>query len=103
MRSVDNVPMARLFIVTPAGAGLRNGNRHTALRWATLLRAGGHKVRVAVHWESEPCDALGAPPARRSPPSPARYRKHRAPPPLVVTLTGTDLYRDLPDSAEARE
>ena len=103
MRSVDNVPMARLFIVTPAGAGLRNGNRHTALRWATLLRAGGHKVRVAVHWASEPCDALVALHARRSYDSIARYRKERGAAPLVVTLTGTDLYRDLPDSAEARE
>jgi putative glycosyltransferase (TIGR04348 family) len=95
--------MARLFIVTPAGAGLRNGNRHTALRWATLLRASGHKVRVAVHWDGEPCDALIALHARRSHDSIASYRKERGAAPLVVTLTGTDLYRDLPDSPEARE
>jgi putative glycosyltransferase (TIGR04348 family) len=95
--------MARLFIVTPAGAGLRNGNRHTALRWATLLRAGGHKVRVAVQWQGDPCDALIALHARRSHDSIARYRQERGAAPLIVTLTGTDLYRDLPDSAEARE
>jgi putative glycosyltransferase (TIGR04348 family) len=95
--------MARLFIVTPAGAGLRNGNRHTALRWATLLRASGHKLRVAVHWEGEPCDALVALHARRSHDSIARYRQQKPTGPLVVTLTGTDLYRDLPDSPEARE
>src|SRR5438094_1754020 len=92
--------MARLFIVTPAGAGLRNGNRHTALRWATLLRASGHRVRVDVAWAGEPCDALIALHARRSHESIARYGNAR---PLVVTLTGTDLYRDLPASAEARE
>src|SRR5256885_9922807 len=57
--------MARLFIVTPAGAGLRNGNRHTALRWATLLRASGHRVRVEVAWNGEACDALIALHARR--------------------------------------
>ena len=95
--------MARLFIVTPAGAGLRNGNRHTALRWATLLRAAGHRVRVAVEWAGEACDALIALHARRSHGSIVRYRREQGGAPLVVTLTGTDLYRDLPDSAEARE
>src|SRR5256885_8627214 len=94
--------MARLFIVTPAGAGLRNGNRHTALRWATLLRASGHRVQVAVEWQGEPCDALIALHAKRSHASLARYREAHPNGPLVVTLTGTDLYRDLPDSAEAR-
>jgi putative glycosyltransferase (TIGR04348 family) len=92
--------MARLFIVTPAGAGLRNGNRHTALRWATLLRASGHRVRVEVAWNGEACDALIALHARRSADSIARYAGTQKP--LIVTLTGTDLYRDLPDSAEAR-
>src|SRR3954452_13422267 len=72
-RSEDNVSMARLFIVTPAGAGLRNGNRHTALRWATLLRASGYRVRVEVAWKGEACDALIALHARRSADSIARY------------------------------
>ncbi len=92
--------MARLFIVTPAGPGTRNGNRHTALRWATLLRAGGHRVRVALAWQGERCDALIALHARRSHESILRFSETRKP--LVVTLTGTDLYRDLPASAEAR-
>ncbi len=92
--------MARLFIVTPAGPGTRNGNRHTALRWATLLRARGHRVRVALAWDGERCDALIALHARRSHESIVRFSESGKP--LVVTLTGTDLYRDLPDSAEAR-
>jgi putative glycosyltransferase (TIGR04348 family) len=94
--------MARLFIVTPAGAGLRNGNRHTALRWATLLRAGGHRVNVAVEWRGGTCDALIALHAKRSHASLVRYREKHPGAPLVVTLTGTDLYRDLPTSSEAR-
>jgi len=92
--------MARLFIVTPAGPGTRNGNRHTALRWAGLLRASGHRVRVALAWNGEPCDALIALHARRSADSIARFAATGKP--LVVVLTGTDLYRDLPESAEAR-
>jgi putative glycosyltransferase (TIGR04348 family) len=92
--------MARLFIVTPAGKGLRNGNRHTALRWATLLRKSGHRVRIDVAWNGEPCDALIGLHARRSHESIARFAATHKP--LIVTLTGTDLYRDLPGSAEAR-
>jgi putative glycosyltransferase (TIGR04348 family) len=94
--------MARLFIVTPAGAGMRNGNRHTALRWATLLRQKGHRVRVALEWQGERCDALIALHARRSHASIARCRSAQRP--LIVVLTGTDLYKDLPaGSAQARE
>ncbi len=64
------------------------------------MRAGGHRVRVDVAWNGEPCDALIALHARRSHDSIARYASTKKP--LVVTLTGTDLYRDLPASTEAR-
>jgi len=94
--------MARVFVVTPAGPGTRNGNRHTALRWATLLRASGHRVRVALAWDGERCDALIALHARRSHDSVLKYRQSSPSAPLVVTLTGTDLYRDLPASLEAK-
>ena len=94
--------MARIAIVTPAGAGSRNGNRHTALRWAAMLRSAGHRVSVQLAWEGEACDVLVALHARRSHDSIARYRALRPGGPLVVALTGTDLYRDLPASAEAR-
>ncbi len=94
--------MARIHIVTPAGPGTRNGNRHTAVRWASMLRSAGHRVAVGVAWEGERCDALIALHARRSHNSILRFREKSAGTPLVVTLTGTDLYRDLPASAEAR-
>ena len=95
--------MARLSIVTPARAGSRNGNRHTAQRWAGFLRALGHRVSVMVQWDGKPCDLLLALHAHRSHASVAAYRKKYPDMPLVVTLTGTDLYRDLPASREARE
>lgn len=57
-------------------------------------------MRVALAWNGEPCDALIALHARRSADSIARFAATGKP--LVVVLTGTDLYRDLPDSAEAR-
>ncbi len=94
--------MARIAIVTPAGAGTRNGNRHTALRWAAQLRRAGHRVSVAVQWDGKPCALLLALHARRSYESVARYRRAYPQGPLCVVLTGTDLYRDLPGSREAR-
>jgi putative glycosyltransferase (TIGR04348 family) len=94
--------MARIEIVTPARAGSRTGNRHTAARWAATLRAAGHRVAVRTQWQGECCDLLVALHAKRSYASVARYRAAHPRGPLAVVLTGTDLYRDLPASAEAR-
>ena len=94
--------MARIAIVTPARAGSRSGNRHTAARWARMLRAAGHRVTVLTQWRGERCDLLVALHARRSFASIERYRAAHPAAPLAVVLTGTDLYRDLPASAEAR-
>ena len=58
-------------------------------------------MSIDVEWKGEACDALIGLHARRSHESIARF--YASGKPLVVTLTGTDLYRDLPDSAEARE
>lgn len=91
----------RIALVTPAGPGARNGNRHTALRWAAFVRAAGHRVSVAVEWSGDARDeAMLALHARRSHPSIARFPAARR---LVVALTGTDVYRDIHRSAEARE
>lgn len=95
--------MAHIAIVTPAGAGARNGNRHTAQRWAGFLRGAGHRVSVMTQWNGRPCDLLLALHARRSHASVVAFRNKYPDNPLVVTLTGTDLYRDLPASREARE
>lgn len=95
--------MARISIVTPARPGARNGNRHTAQRWAEFLRRSGHRVSVMVQWDGKPCDLLLALHARRSHPSVAAYRKRFPAGPLVVALTGTDLYRDLPRSRAAHD
>jgi putative glycosyltransferase (TIGR04348 family) len=95
--------MARISIVTPARAGARNGNRHTARRWAGFLRALGHRVSIGVQWDGAPCDLLLALHADRSHASVAEFRRRHPHKPLVVALTGTDLYRDLPDSRDARQ
>ena len=91
----------RIALVTPAGPGTRNGNRHTALRWATFLRAAGHRVQVSTQWDAgAPTDAMLALHARRSSASIKAFPRDK---PLVVALTGTDVYRDIHESPEARE
>jgi putative glycosyltransferase (TIGR04348 family) len=94
--------MARIVIVTPARAGTRTGNRHTAQRWAAMLRGAGHRVAVATEWDGRAADLLVALHAKRSHASIVRFSRERPSAPLVVALTGTDLYRDLPVSPEAR-
>jgi len=93
----------RIVIVTPAAAGSRHGNRHTAARWGALLRALGHRVRVEVEWDGAPADLMIALHARRSHDSVVRYALAFPGRPLVLVLTGTDLYRDIRSDADAAE
>ena len=90
----------RIALVTPAGPGTRNGNRHTALRWAAFLRAAGHRVSVEVECSGGAADAMLALHARRSHAAISGFPRDK---PLVVALTGTDVYRDIQRSADARE
>jgi len=90
----------RIALVTPAGPGTRNGNRHTALRWAAFLRAAGHKVSISKEHISPGADLMLALHARRSHASIKAFPREK---PLVVALTGTDVYRDIRESADARE
>ncbi|MHB8667006.1 MAG: selenoneine biosynthesis selenosugar synthase SenB [Burkholderiales bacterium] len=92
----------KITIVTPAPAASRTGNRHTAQRWAAMLRAAGHQVVLATQWESGRPDVLIALHARRSHASIQRFRDAHAEGKLVVVLTGTDLYRDIAYDAEAQ-
>ena len=92
----------KIAIVTPARAASRTGNRHTAQRWAAMLRAAGHKVTLATEWRSGKPDVLFALHARRSHASILRFRETHADGKLVVVLTGTDLYRDINHDQDAQ-
>lgn len=89
-------------IITPAPAGSRSGNRWTALRWARMLRSLGHQVVIEEKYSGRRCDVLVALHARRSYPSVARFRRERPETPLVVALTGTDIYGDIRKNRQAR-
>lgn len=115
----------RIRILAPSPGGGRTGNRVTADRWRDILAELGHDARV----EEVPEEETGAPSSRAAEqePSPAegteagdgtdlvialharrsherlrRFHEEHRDRPLVVALTGTDLYRDLPDDPTAR-
>ncbi len=92
----------KVCLVTPAPPASRSGNRVTALRWARILRDLGRRVTVVQEYRGERCDALVALHAVRSFPSLERYRSAHPDGPLVVTLTGTDVYGSLRTDAKAR-
>jgi putative glycosyltransferase (TIGR04348 family) len=74
----------------------------TAERWARLLRELGHRATVEPAYAGGPCDLLVALHARRSARSVARSRRVAPDRPVVLALTGTDLYADLRRSRSAR-
>ncbi len=92
----------KIALITPAGARSRSGNRHTAARWAAMLRSLGHRVRVSVRWDGRAADLMIALHARRSHDSIRRFRERFPASPLAVVLTGTDLYRDIRTDRDAR-
>lgn len=90
-----------LALVTPYLAAANNGNWQTARRWANFLAA-DYEVHVTDDWRAGNEAAMVALHARRSAPSIAAWRAAHPARPLVVVLTGTDLYRDIDRDAQAQ-
>lgn len=94
--------LPRIAIVSPAVESSNNGNWHTAARWAGFLKSAA-QVQVLQHWNGEPAELLIALHARKSADAIARFAAVKERAAVIVVLTGTDLYRDLPgDTAAAR-
>ena len=98
------MPMKKpsLCIVTPALADANNGNWQTARRWARLL-SGDYRLTMVKEWSGDvDADVLLALHARRSAPSVAAWASAHPHRPLVLALTGTDLYRDIKTDTHAQ-
>ncbi len=86
----------KILLLTPAPATSLSGNRATAERWAHLLTRAGHQVRVndendaAQAGEAELLIALHA---WRTREVVADWRAQFPDRPVIVALTGTDVYR----------
>jgi len=82
-------------LITPAPLRFNNGNKITAVRWLHILRQLRHKVTLSQSYNGAPCDMLIALHAKRSYEAIRRFHEMQPQLPLVVVLTGTDLYRDI--------
>jgi putative glycosyltransferase (TIGR04348 family) len=90
-----------IVIVTPALADANNGNWQTAHRWADMLRS-AYRVNLVEQWSQGDEALMIALHARKTASSSAAWRAAHPRRPLVVTLTGTDLYRDIDVDASAQ-
>jgi len=79
-------------MITPAQPGSKAGNRATAERWKALLETAGHSVEVVTEYHGEPCDGFIALHAWRSVDAIRHFRETWPEKPLIVALTGTDIY-----------
>lgn len=94
----------RILLVTPSEGSVHTGNLTTSRRWVGILRELGHEVTLArtgpgpgqnvVSAEAD-ADVLVALHAYKCSGPVLRFRKRHPHRPVVVALTGTDLYRDL--------
>ena len=86
-----------ISVITPAAKRSRSGNRATAVRWARILESLGHSVTVDEAWPGAgrhgDTDVLIAIHAWRSAASVAAFRARHPARPLVVLMSGTDIYR----------
>jgi len=82
----------KIVLITPQGPTSRTGNRVAAQRWARILRRLGHRVRVAPDYDGRPADLMVAVHAWRSADAIARFKARYPARPVVVQLSGTDIY-----------
>src|SRR3989454_11910649 len=100
MRSEGSMKIA---LITPVPAESRQGKRVTALRWARIFKVLGHRVTIAQEYDGNPYDLMVALHARRSFAAIDCFRRLYPVFPLIVALTGTDLYGDIRTSPEAQQ
>jgi putative glycosyltransferase (TIGR04348 family) len=81
-----------ILIIGPALLSKARGNRTTALRWGGILTELGHEVVFDNEYCGQDCDLLIALHAISSRPSVGAFREAHPQRPIVLVLTGTDVY-----------
>ena len=102
-------PKRTIQIAVP-GEPSQKGNWITAERWAGILRGLGHAVQLTAECHVERGIATPASPdllvalhAHKTFRSIEAFHREHPDRPLIVALTGTDLYRDIARSRDARQ
>ena len=89
-----------ILIVVPQLASPARGDRVTAERWGRIFRDLEHDAVFAHEYREQSCDVLVALHAVRSASSIAAFAAQHGDLPLVVALTGTDIYPGADDPGE---
>ncbi len=84
--------LLNVLIVGPALFSKGRGNRTTAVRWGRILADLGHDVLFDTAYDGQDCDLLIAMHAIASAPSVDAFRAAYPDRPIVLVLTGTDVY-----------
>src|SRR5687767_2875845 len=79
-------------LITPHPPDRVHGNIVTARRVATLLEELGHRISISNHYQGRRCDLLVALHALHSHESIRLFREINPDKPIILMLTGTDLY-----------
>ena len=82
----------RIAIITPVRSSSHSGNVTTTGRWARILRELGHEVHTDNRYDGAPADLMIALHAWRSSDSIRDFRERYPDWPLIVALSGTDIY-----------
>jgi len=82
----------KIVLITPEGPTSRTGNRVAASRWARILRRLGHRVRIASDYDGWPADLMVAVHAWRSAAAIGRFKAKYPKLPVILQLSGTDIY-----------
>jgi putative glycosyltransferase (TIGR04348 family) len=82
----------KIVLITPARSSSRSGNETTSKRWARILRQLGHRVHIAHRYDGAAADLMIALHAWRSADSIRRFRDLYPDRPMIVGLSGTDIY-----------
>ena len=93
----------QICLITPAPPRSCKGNRVTADRWAGILRDLGHQVLIEQTYQGDRCDLMVALHARRSHDSIVHFHHEHPDMPLILALTGTDLYKDIHTDSSAQK
>jgi len=82
----------KILIIGPALFSKGRGNRRTAVRWGHVFTGLGHAVSFDDEYKEQDCDVLVALHAVVSAESVQRFRERHPDRPVVLVLTGTDIY-----------
>ncbi len=90
---MENQHTMNILLITPAPPSSQAGNRATAMRWAGFLTQLGHQVQVEINYQDTNADLLIALHAWRSAEAIETFKQSYPNRPIILVLTGTDIYK----------